>query len=871
MKSLLRVLKNERYRNLLLFFILIFNAAVFVNVSAQYTPSAAACNFWCVEDPELNPNGPVSMNSGFVGVVMNQLSNGFITGSSYSMGVAACKESSEGCGDLESVSRVMDKMESKFSIVDVVADINGTILNERPISAAAYVNDKIYALTHPTTVLAQAATTGDIESREAYYSPGGTGFALLSPIQNFWSWSVRVVYGFLLIIVIIIAFAIMFRQRLSGNVEVTIQNAIPSIALAMILVPLSYAISGLFIDVITVGTNAVHEFLIGVPGSPGHQIYVTSGEDDNLYKDPLNPANVYPDRGYYPDDIRVDWLRARDNLDVAGSFGRAATGIGEVTGLNGNVIFLAIGKIVNVLTGKTDEDPANFTWIGDIVQFIVSIVTLWIGVQVFIALFKKYMTIILMPILSPFIFATVAIPGNGTKSVLQYCKVMLAASLFYIVTYAMFLLSIIFTSSEFIADVPTIASGSFNPPLIGLKSIGFGSNEITQLFLTLVGLGIYFSIPATLKSIDTALDANQPLPKFVTTPIESFNESRKVMFKTLPTAGIGAVASGVRGIRSGAKGIRNIRTGVTDARQLPSRMRAKAVQATFGYQNWRKGVRAGERGSAEYQQAQDISRKISELEAQRQAAITAGEGGKARRLAGEIDALKQVAKDLGPQVEGKLSSAIKPEEEQRLNAVFKGNSSNDNEIVFKTADIDALVARPGGLAIAGGGKIVLEAAGQGNVLPSDTVVEIHEAIQDPATGKFEAGLLYARLSQADPTASSKGDKPLGIIVDASKASLDTIAQLVCTAKDFNYRSQDGKKIEIPFDLKLDAVTLLPPKGPLFGTKALPTATTYTGGWIDTVSPANTTTLPGSGGINRFIFVIGDQQSGPVKINIKYIS
>ncbi len=563
-----------------------------VSAAIKYIPNSGAGNFWTIADKDLSYTS-TSMNAGGIGAIINQpLNNGFLGDESYSVKYARCVEEfgAEACKPSYTTLETAVKLGSPgngFSTVNAISSINVALLNERPVSAVDYVQDKVYALTHFNVINAQVADDS-ITSREAYYSPGGTGFTLLKPIQNFWSWAVRVVYGFLLIIIVIIAFAIMFRQKLSGNVEVTVQNAIPAIAMAMILVPLSYAISGLFIDFITVGTNAVHAFLIGTPGAPGYSVYQGSSDPTNL-SNPLDPANPYVDRGYYPDDVRVDWLRARDKINVATAFGDIAQDVGQVSGLNGNVIFLAVGSIVNALTGKgSSADPADFTWVGDIVQFFISIVTLWIGVQVFVHLFKKYITIILYPIMSPFIFATVAIPGNGTKSIMQYAKVMMAAALAFIVTYAMFILSIVFTSKEFLADVPTFASGSFNPPLLGLKSIGIGSNELTQLLLTLIGLGIYFSIPSTLKSIDTALGANNPLPKFITTPIDSFKESQKVMFKTAPAlAARGATIAGT-GLKNTVYAPSRANTVVRDALD-----RARGINPETNYNSYRNKTRRG--------------------------------------------------------------------------------------------------------------------------------------------------------------------------------------------------------------------------------------------------------------------------------------
>lgn len=554
-------------------FIFILNSAIFLRLSADVPPnSAAECNFLCIVPPEPSPSC-ASAVGGIGGVIIEGFNNAGGTSAVYSHTVGDCSNPGVPRTTSEMFNYYQSVAQERFSWNNSVASVNKEILAQRPASAIIYAQDRIYALTNFNTVSAQSADY-------AYYSPGGTGFNLLRPIQNFWSWSVRVVYGFLLVIVIIIAFAIMFRQRLSGSAEVTIQSAIPSIALAMILVPLSYAISGLFIDVITVGTNAVHSFLIGAPGSPGNSLFLNAPdikaytiigtEDDNI-----------EDRGLYPDDERVSWLNARNNLNVAPAFASAAQGIGDAT-----ILPLVDGIVQMITQGNSDVSRLSFAWVGDLVQVFVSFVSLWIAVQVLIALVKKYIVLILYPVISPFIFATVAVPGNGTKSVIQYAKVMFAASLAYIVTYAMFLLSIIFTSTYFQDDIPNIETAGFNPPLLGLRNLQLGDNTITNLLLTIIGIGIYFSIPSTLKSIDEALGANQPLPKFITTPIESFRESQRVMFKTAP-----AIAG--RGAKIAATGLKNTAympyRGITAARDTYDRIRG--INPETDYNSYRNRTR----------------------------------------------------------------------------------------------------------------------------------------------------------------------------------------------------------------------------------------------------------------------------------------
>ncbi|OGM60355.1 hypothetical protein A2892_03390 [Candidatus Woesebacteria bacterium RIFCSPLOWO2_01_FULL_39_10b] len=88
----------------------------------------------------------------------------------------------------------------------------------------------------------------------------GLGFTALNPLQTLWKGARDISYIFFVLISIFFAFAIMFRMRLfSPQAAVTVQSAIPRIAIALILVTFSYAIAGFLVDLVyvTIGLIAL--------------------------------------------------------------------------------------------------------------------------------------------------------------------------------------------------------------------------------------------------------------------------------------------------------------------------------------------------------------------------------------------------------------------------------------------------------------------------------------------------------------------------------------------------------------------------------------------------------------------------------------
>lgn len=370
------------------------------------------------------------------------------------------------------------------------------LLEQRPLSGIDYIEQQVYALTNPGQVSAQEPP--------AYYR--GTGFDLLRPMQSFWGWSVNIVYSLMILIVIFVAFGIIFKTSLSGGAVVALQAAIPNIVLAMILVPLSYAITGLFVDGITVGVNVVHQFLIG-NGSPGYEIYKNRNTEFPLgqllaVRGSSAPVSSF-DRGLYADDIRLSWLYVSANLGYTEKLRPAIINVAGILPL-----------------GDAIESVAN-SFIGDVILVVVNLVIgfilLWTGARIFFLLFKKFVVFLVGPLFAPFIFATIALPSGGTKMIFSYLKSIGSGSLYYIVAYAMFLLSMILASDYILVQVAAIGTPSFMPPLVGLESVVFFADTagstipggLVTFYLVVASLVIYMLIPSTLKKIDAMLGVNE--------------------------------------------------------------------------------------------------------------------------------------------------------------------------------------------------------------------------------------------------------------------------------------------------------------------------------------------------------------------------
>ncbi len=540
-------------------------------------------------------------------------------------------------GDPRLLASILNNGSNSGSLVESVFALNAQVLDQRPASGTEYFENRIYALFNSGTVSAQ-------DDIRVYYR--GTGFELLRPVQAFWGWSVNIVYALLIFIIIIVAFGIMFRSSLNGGVAVTLQQAIPNIALAMILVPLSYAITGLFIDGITVSVNVVHQFLLG-PGAPGRGAYETRNVDFPTTGEfgGVVPYD-FPDRGLHADDMRVSWLYSGQVLvtgnDSLGSgVSNLAEGLGLIFGISTFIESLGIGH-----------------WFIPIVNFILGIILLFTGLRIFAKLIVKYIVMILTPLVAPFVFASIALPGSGTKIITWYAKVMGSCTLAYVITYLMTILTIVFSSAYFLDQLPDAGVATFVPPLTAMESVLYdlaqsgndgAVSDLLSFTFMVVAFGIYMLIPKTLHDIDVAFKIDK-LPPFFGDILQSTKDSISLARATAQAPGRAAGLAG-QGIGLAGKSVAGAAGTVTNARRWNQRIgqNIRNVGDIF------RGRKPGEQNTDLYRRAASLRDELDSLERRRQNAIQRGGvvgNANAARLAAIISDKQGQLANLGQSVGG---------------------------------------------------------------------------------------------------------------------------------------------------------------------------------------------------------------------------
>jgi hypothetical protein len=423
--------------------------------------------------------------------------------------------------------------ECNGGMINIAFKGSTNLLKQRPLSTAAFLDDQ----------LNKFVTGGPVYAADvpAYFP--GSGFELLQPIQSFWGWAVTLSYSFMVIVILIVALGLMFRSNLGGKTQIKLQTAIQGIVMAMILIPLSYPISGLFIDAITIGTNAVHGFLFSDLGPAG-----------NVYRNDRAPlgagASEYDTgRGLYADDPRINFFNARlmvglgdlDSVLQNSDICKSDPGSADCSSL---YVSTGVFGVVDTVLGFFGSSIGSI--IGGLVYAAFVIITIVTSLKIGWKLFKQYLTLLVVPLTLPFIFATLAIPGYGNKLAVDSVKKLANASVNFIVAYSMILIAIILTSPSFANNVGIGAQAAdYAPPLLSntifsqaVEGLGnqseSGQGGVVRGVLILAGAGVFLLIPSTLKQITDQLAPKQKLPAFLTNIQNELTSSGDIALRQAP-------------------------------------------------------------------------------------------------------------------------------------------------------------------------------------------------------------------------------------------------------------------------------------------------------------------------------------------------
>lgn len=341
----------------------------------------------------------------------------------------------------------------------------------------------------------------------------GIGFSAIAPFANLWKVLRDISYMLLVIVLIAIGFMIMFRAKANPQTVINVENALPRIVMAMILITFSFAIAGFMIDlmylfialIISQLTNAN----IGV-FNPGNKLMLLNKYSGASFTDLFPfPFNLYTvGNSLYtilPQALRdvfqgilgllLNILIVKGVNTMIGA-DKAIKGMSDIQ-VQAATFGLGIGNTPIWASLIFDIVFIGLTWKFGIVAIAISLIIgililcsiIFLMFRIFFLLLSTYIKILLLIIFAPFLLLFEAIPGRSAFS--YWFKNLLGNLITFPVVITLIVVG------GLLSQVSTSNSNLWNPPFI----YGFDPNS----FATLLGLGIILLIPDLVKTTKDAL------------------------------------------------------------------------------------------------------------------------------------------------------------------------------------------------------------------------------------------------------------------------------------------------------------------------------------------------------------------------------
>jgi hypothetical protein len=343
-------------------------------------------------------------------------------------------------------------------------------------------------------------------------SPIGYGFCGLNPIFSLWVASRDFAYAILVLAFVFLGLGVMLRFKVDPRTAMTLQNQIPRVIIAILLITFSYAIAGIMIDlmwtVTYAGVNAI---------ASSSNAQVRAGCTDQPGDPAANPANPAPAPGA---GQSLGQTATNNLLDNPVSFANRIY-LRDCEGINSGIVNISdrvseafvslIHSIINEFMGWDDGEecsiiPWNFEecledfglWITGLIVTLIIIIAIFIALfRLWFELIKAYITFFVFVILGPIWIVFGLIPGRpmGFERWMRLIFANLAA--FPLVAFMLVFARVLVEAIPANPD-PT---GTFIPPLVG--------NPNATAFNVLMAFGAIILAPTIPAMIREKMKAGQ--------------------------------------------------------------------------------------------------------------------------------------------------------------------------------------------------------------------------------------------------------------------------------------------------------------------------------------------------------------------------
>ncbi len=392
-RKLKKITKSNVFQTWFSFAIIVFSLLSMSQASAQVPPAEEAQNF------ELESETPWVETQFIHEALFNKEGTDVVTSTIHStagllQGVVAIVDPTTAPNYQAALEKYGDQLpeSSKYGLLHIVDSLNEDLLNNHP---------NVDVVAH----LTEEWVPGFDTSSNSIYAQSGYTFLQDTNLSTLWEKTRLIAYAAFVVVLIAAGFMIMFRQKIGGQMMVTVFNTLPKVIVGLFLVTFSFAIVGIVIDIGAVLIRVISSVLNTGP----NPVVVT------------NPFSL----------IGVLFRGTNGNFSPLTLTGGGVGG--GVLGIVGGL--LASGGAIAGIPGVLI--------IGGIIALVITLVVIGIvfmaSLKVFTTLFKAYLGIILDTIMAPLYLTLAVIPGKESlghdwfnrvlKNVLTFVGVFLIVNL----------------------------------------------------------------------------------------------------------------------------------------------------------------------------------------------------------------------------------------------------------------------------------------------------------------------------------------------------------------------------------------------------------------------------------------------------------
>ncbi|MBI4137364.1 hypothetical protein HY469_04845 [Candidatus Roizmanbacteria bacterium] len=359
------------------------------------------------------------------------------------------------CTSNDPDKRIQDYQKSAMGITN--SAIAGIYLNP-PASTTYYVAD---LMEH----------AGFVEPAYAQ----GIGYSGLLPFIDIWRVFRNFAYVILIAVAVVIGFMIMLRMNIDPQTVITVQNALPSIAVTLVLITFSYAIAGLLIDLM----YFVILMIVSIYGqlTPG----TADATEVAQFQETFLNSNMFT--------LMRHTVWTRNTFAVPFEIWQTFVPSGTTAGLM--AIFYGLSTPA-VLTGIV---------ITALPVLIITVSLFFAFLRILMILLTSYIQIIINILFAPLILLRGAIPGSNAFT--GWLRTLVGNLSVYPTTAGLILLSKLFTDRVVLGSD---AGQIWQPPFL------LGPSTNADNLVGLIGLGIALLAPSFILRIKNAIAEKPAIP-----------------------------------------------------------------------------------------------------------------------------------------------------------------------------------------------------------------------------------------------------------------------------------------------------------------------------------------------------------------------